>query len=224
MWCFLKSADYKVGGKNDFMEVICVTNKKIAEENSLDFYALIERIAKAGPKKIILREKYLSEGEYELVAKKCLEACRKHNVDFVANKFVKAARNLGIKSIHLSFGDFLERKRELSFFERVGVSVHSVEEAVAAQKNGACYIIAGHIFETDCKKGVSPRGIEFLEEILNFVTVTVYAIVGITPINVSKVSKTSVSGVCLMSSLMKSENPLDILESIKNSDKALQQF
>ena len=39
------------------MDVICVTNKKIAEENSLDFYALIERIARERPKKIILREK-----------------------------------------------------------------------------------------------------------------------------------------------------------------------
>ena len=68
------------------MDVICVTNKKIAEENSLDFYALIERIARERPKKIILREKYLSEEEYEIVAEKCIEACRKHDIDFVVNK------------------------------------------------------------------------------------------------------------------------------------------
>ena len=54
------------------MDVICVTNKKIAEENSLDFYALIERIARERPKKIILREKYLSEEEYEILAEKCI--------------------------------------------------------------------------------------------------------------------------------------------------------
>jgi thiamine-phosphate pyrophosphorylase len=199
------------------MDVICVTNKKIAEENSLDFYALIERIARERPKKIILREKYLSEEEYEIVAEKCIEACRKHDIDFVVNKFIKTAINLNIKSVHLSFKDFFERKNELSFFERIGVSVHSAEEAASAEKNGACYVIAGHIFKTDCKKGVLPRGIKFLEDVLNSVTIPVYAIGGITALNVSEVRKTSASGVCLMSSLMKSENPFNILESIKNS-------
>lgn len=46
-------------------------------------------------------------------------------------------------------------------FETVGVSVHSADEAVLAEKMGATYVTAGHIFATDCKKGLEPRGIEF---------------------------------------------------------------
>lgn len=48
-------------------------------------------------------------------------------------------------------------------FETVGVSVHSADEAVLAEKMGATYVTAGHIFATDCKKGLEPRGIEFLK-------------------------------------------------------------
>ena len=47
----------------------------------------------------------------------------------------------------------------------VGVSVHTVEEAIFVEKHGGSYLMAGHIFATDCKKGLMPRGIEFLKEI-----------------------------------------------------------
>jgi len=197
------------------MDIICVTNKKIAEDNFIDFYTQIERIAQATPQKIILREKDLSEGEYEFIAGRCFDICRKYNVCFAVNKFINAARNLNIKNIHLSLDDFLENKKELNFFDGVGVSVHSAEEAAEAERNGADYIVAGHIFHTDCKKGLPPRGIGFLEEVLRNVSVPVYAIGGITDKNVSEVKKTYVSGVCLMSSLMKSENPKDFLKSMR---------
>ncbi len=197
------------------MDIICVTNKKTAEKNSVDFYTRIEEIAKTAPEKIILREKYLSDSEYELVAEKCFDICHKYGVDFVVNKFINVAENLNIKNIHLSFNDFSERKKELSFFECTGVSVHSVREARDAEKNGAGYIIAGHIFPTDCKKGVPPRGTGFLQEVLENVSIPVYAIGGINSANVSEVKKTSVSGVCLMSSLMGREAPQNVMAGIR---------
>lgn len=52
---------------------------------------------------------------------------------------------------------------KLSKFKTIGTSAHSVEEAIEAQKLGATYISAGHIFATDCKKDLPPRGLEFLK-------------------------------------------------------------
>ena len=58
-------------------------------------------------------------------------------------------------------------------FETVGVSVHSADEAVLAEKMGATYVTAGHIFATDCKKGLEPRGIEFLKNAVSSVDIDV---------------------------------------------------
>ena len=48
---------------------------------------------------------------------------------------------------------------------KIGVSIHSAEEAKEAVSLGASYLTAGHIFTTDCKKGVPARGLEFLKEV-----------------------------------------------------------
>ena len=52
-----------------------------------------------------------------------------------------------------------------AYFEEIGVSCHSLEDALEAQQLGATYLTAGHIFETDCKKGLPGRGLDFLTSV-----------------------------------------------------------
>ena len=59
-------------------------------------------------------------------------------------------------------------------FNLIGVSVHSVEEAIFAEKMGAGYVTAGHIFLTDCKKGLAARGLPFLKNVCESVGIPVY--------------------------------------------------
>ncbi len=184
------------------MNTICITNRLIVGGSLNDFYAKIENIAKNKPFKIILREKDLLEQEFEKIAVKCGEICKKYNVDFAINKFFYTAQKLNVENIHLSIDDFKNNIDKLDFFKCVGVSVHSVEEALLAQKLGADYIICGHIFATDCKKGVPPRGINFLKNIFDSVNIPVFAIGGISLDNAKEIKKVGVEGVCLMSSLM----------------------
>lgn len=63
-------------------------------------------------------------------------------------------------------------------------------------------MVAGHIFETDCKKGVPPRGIPFLKSILSASNVPVYGIGGINETNEAQVMEAGAAGVCLMSQAM----------------------
>lgn len=86
---------------------------------------------------------------------------------------------------------------------RIGTSVHSVEEAVRAERLGASYLFAGHIFETDCKKGLAPRGLSFLEEVCKSVSIPVYALGGINDQTEPLVRKTGAEGACRMSDYMK---------------------
>ncbi|MBO4952772.1 MAG: thiamine phosphate synthase [Lachnospiraceae bacterium] len=94
-------------------------------------------------------------------------------------------------------------RRKYPHIKRIGTSIHSVEDAVFAESHGADYITAGHIFTTDCKKGLPGRGIDWLKSICNAVSIPVYAIGGISDANVSMLSDCNISGYCMMSASMK---------------------
>lgn len=86
--------------------------------------------------------------------------------------------------------------------QRIGTSIHSVEDAIFAESHGADYITAGHIFTTDCKKGLPGRGIDWLKSICNAVSIPVYAIGGISDANASMLSDCTIAGYCMMSASM----------------------
>lgn len=87
--------------------------------------------------------------------------------------------------------------------QRIGTSIHSVEDAIFAEKHGANYITAGHIFATDCKKGLPGRGIDWLRTICDAVSIPVYAIGGISDANVSLLTDSQIAGYCMMSESMR---------------------
>lgn len=84
-----------------------------------------------------------------------------------------------------------------------GVSVHSVEDARLAEQCGATYLTAGHVFVTDCKKGLAPRGLDFLHEVCSSVKIPVYAIGGINDKNAASCIREGAAGVCVMSGYMR---------------------
>ena len=63
-----------------------------------------------------------------------------------------------------------------------------------AQDLGADFVFAGHIFETDCKKGLAPRGLDFLKQVLDAVEIPVYGIGGIHENNYQEVLDTGQKG------------------------------
>lgn len=191
-----------------------------ARHHSCDFLKSIELIAKSEVEAIILREKDLSEDEYFLLAKKVKEICDKYNKKLIIHSFIDVAKKLGIKNIQLPFSKFISLNNLHDDFDCIGTSVHSIEDAVLAEKSGAYYIIAGHIFATDCKKGLAPRGVEFLEDVCKAVIIPVFAIGGIDDNSVSElcsVNYKNFEGVCIMSALMKSDNPQELVQKIKDS-------
>ena len=85
----------------------------------------------------------------------------------------------------------------------VGTSVHSIEQAKEAIALGVSYVTAGHIFSTQCKPGLAPRGIDFLKNICQTVQVPVFGIGGIHPDNMQQVLDAGAAGVCMMSEMMR---------------------
>lgn len=202
-------------------DVICVTSRKCCEKPE-DFFAQLEKIARSDVKMIILREKDLSEAEYFSLAERANEICKIYGKTLVIHKYTEVAEKLGIRHIHLPFSQFCNAGNFHERFDVTGTSVHSTEEAIFAQRHGADYITAGHIFSTDCKKGLAPRGIEFLKAVCDSTTIPVYVIGGIDENSVAEIEMSgqkSFSGVCVMSGLMKSENPSELVKKIMKNSK-----
>ena len=179
--------------------IIFVTNRKLCRG---DFLERIDSLAKKKPHAIMLREKDLEADEYEALAGKVKVICEKNGVRLIVNCNVVAASKLGIPCIHLSMTDLRLHADGLNDFTSVGASVHTAGEAKEAQELGADYLIAGHIFPTDCKKGVPGKGLSYLETVCDSVTVPVFAIGGIRKDRIESVISTGAKGICIMSKAM----------------------
>lgn len=190
-------------------DLICITNRKLCSNNFLD---QIEMIASAHPKAIVLREKDLSEKEYEQLARQVMQICQKHGTQCILHSFSNVAITLGAVAVHMPL-PLLQKMtpQEKSHFQIIGASCHSLEEAKEAQDLGCTYITAGHIFLTDCKKGLPGRGLPFLEEICKAVRIPVYAIGGISSQNIESVRKTGAAGACIMSGFMRCKTVEEIM-------------
>lgn len=179
--------------------VLAITNRKLCKE---DFLKQIEKIARSNVDGIILREKDLTEKEYYQLASQVIDICEHYKKRYILHTYIDVALEMKIANIHLPLTIAIEQCDKISRFEKVGISTHSIEDAIIAQRLGATYITAGHIFATDCKKGVPARGLAYLEEVCNVVSIPVYGIGGITIENAKEVINHGAQGICMMSSFM----------------------
>jgi thiamine-phosphate pyrophosphorylase len=180
--------------------MIAVTNRHLCKGSLIQQIERIARIDK--PDGIILREKDLSEEEYRELAKEVLHLCEIHQMDCILHTYSQVAMELGCRRIHLPLGVLQKEWKQLHHFHEIGVSIHSMEEAKVAVALGASYLTAGHIYATECKKGVPPRGLDFLEEVCSEIAIPVYGIGGIQKENLSEIRKVGASGACIMSGFM----------------------
>ena len=195
-----------------------ISNRKLCENENLE--KQIEKIFSAYQRKIILenfeiialtlREKDLYKNEYLKLVEKIYPICQKYRIDLILhqNYDLRLDNKYNIKGLHLSYNTFKSlnkniREELIKKYKKIGVSIHSIDEAKEAENLGATYIVAGHIFKTDCKKDLEPRGLEFIQELSSALIIPIYAIGGINQENSHLVINSGAFGVCMMSSLMK---------------------
>ncbi len=175
-------------------------------------------MCEAGVSRIILREKDLTESEYEALAERVLEAAGEYGTLVTLHTFESAAKKLDCRSIHMPLPKLMSMK-DREFFNELGASVHSIHDSKIAEKEGCTYMTAGHIFDTDCKKGLPGRGLDFLNEVCCCTDIPVYAIGGISSGNIADVIKNGARGVCIMSGLMECDDPKQYIKNLKSKIK-----
>ena len=201
MYTYKKDSHTPVCPPDEAGRILAVTNRSLCIR---PFPEQLKRVCSISPKAIILREKDLSEADYLTLAENCLTICRSYNVPLILHTHVRAARTLGCSAIHLPLPVLEGSQDKLDGFTDIGVSIHSVEDARRAEALGATYLTAGHIYSTDCKKGLPPRGLDFLQEVCRSVSIPVYAIGGIQigTGQIRQVMECGAAGGCIMSGMM----------------------
>lgn len=178
--------------------LVVITNRKLVARGNI--FDAVQRAASAGADAVILREKDLSDQALLQMAKdlkKITDECR---IPLIINGNVKVAREAGAYGYHTGYKGYFAGSLDLPL--KLGISVHSLDEAVSAEKIGADYIIAGHVFETGCKPGLKGKGPEFIQDICAAVTIPVIAVGGININNAYTVMQSGVGGVAVMSLAM----------------------
>ena len=173
-----------------------MTNRKLSE----NFYERIEELSKSNLDYLILREKDLSDEELLNMAIKIKDILKKSSIKLYINTNIKVAEKVEAHGVQLSYKDF---KSGVRYNGIMGVSVHNLDEALEAFSLGANYLIYGHVYETECKKGLKPRGLEELKDICNKVNIPVYGIGGINKENYMDVINVGAKGIAVMSCLFK---------------------
>lgn len=186
----------------EFDRLIAVTNRHLCQR---PFLEQLERVCRYQPKAVILREKDLTEDAYLSLAKTALAICREHGVPCVLHTFSDAARVLEHPYLHLPLASLQKEGGKPEGIEILGTSIHSVEEAVDAERLDADYLTAGHIYATDCKAGLPPRGLDFLAEVCQAVSIPVYGIGGVCigSGQLDEMLDCGASGACVMSGIMR---------------------
>ena len=194
--------------------ILAITNRTLAPNS---YWEQLEKIAASDVSTLILREKTLNEEDYMTYARQALQICNAHGKTCILHHFGKTAIQLHVPRFQCSLSYLRIHSSIRYFMTTLGVSVHTAGEAKEAEELGATYIMASHIFETNCKPDSPPIGISELKNICNAVSIPVYALGGITEKNIAALSALPISGIALMSSLMTCSDIPAYLKQLDNN-------
>ena len=196
------------------MSYIClITNRNLVSSDE-EYFRVIEEAINAGIDHIILREKELP---YKIVlgyAIKIKGMIGSRKTKLFINSMYKMKNEIEGIGIHMPYNMFIELKNDIN--GEIGISVHSVEEAINAYKLGASYILCSNIYETNCKKGLKGKGLLFIKEIKSKVPIKVIALGGINILNYKEVLNSGADGIGIMSDIMKNDDVYNLVVKYKS--------
>ena len=180
-------------------------------------YEQVEKALKGGVTLVQLREKELSEADFEQEAKELLELCHKYNVNLIINDNVELAAKVGADGVHIGQSDMgVEKARAILGKEKIiGVTAKTVEQAKAAEAAGADYLGSGAVFGTSTKKDAKPMDHALLQEICESVKIPVVAIGGIDGGNILLLKGRKMAGVAVVSGLFACEDIKKAAEDLR---------
>ncbi len=165
-----------------------------------DHVKIAREACEGGAKVVQYRDKTSTKQEVLKIADEIRKITKEYNSLFIVNDFIDIARMSGADGIHLGQVDVpILRAREITpdnFI--IGISTHSLEQAIDAEKAGADYIGIGPVFSTPTKEKYNPIGLSCVREVLRSVGIPVVAIGGIDIETIKELVEIGVQNVAMV--------------------------
>ncbi len=188
------------------MLLYAVTDRMWSKEKGLK--GQIKEALEGGITFLQLREKELSYEEFLKEALEIKDMVKEYNIPFVINDNVDVAIKCDADGVHVGQSDMkaTDVRSKIGKDKILGVSAHTLEEAIEAEKMGADYLGVGAVFSTSTKLDADDVSFETLKEICDSVNIPVVAIGGISKDNILKLKGSHVDGVAVVSAIFASKN------------------
>lgn len=177
--------------------------------------SVVGRAVRAGVRAVQLRERDLTARQLLALAMDFRQEIPK--VELFINDRVDLALALPSHGVHLRESSLptsvvrsMLRPRQL-----LGRSVHSIDGAVVAERQGADFVVLGPIYDTPSKRKYGPPlGLRVLEEAARQIRVPIFAIGGITAARAREVRQAGGFGIAVMSSILSASNVEQATEAL----------
>lgn len=182
------------------------------EQIKEDMPSSVKMAIDGGVKAIQLRGKNLSAKELLKIGERLRHLTHIESVKLFINDRIDVAMAIQADGVHLGQNSMPVKLARETSGDRfiIGVSTHSLKEAMDAEVGGADFITVGPIFETESKlRYGSPVGLTTLADVCRKVKIPVFAIGGISIERVNSVMKEGAHGVAVISAILKAESVYD---------------
>lgn len=188
-----------------------------------EFLYRVEEALKGGITLLQLREKNKSTKEYIQLAEKVHALAGRYNVPLIIDDRVDVALAINAEGVHVGAEDMpVKTARKLMGNNKiVGATAKTVPWAKDAYEQGADYLGVGAIYPTTTKVKTVLTSTDTLRDICNAVPIPVNAIGGLNPDNIDILSGIPIAGICVVSAIMKADDPKVAAEKLRLKAKAL---
>ena len=188
-----------------------------------EFLFRVEQALKGGVTLLQLREKDKSTREYIELAEKVHEITKRYQVPLIIDDRVDVALAMDAEGVHVGASDMpVATARKLMGEDKiVGATAKTVPWAKEAYEQGADYLGVGAIYPTTTKVKTVLTSVDTLRDICHAVPIPVGAIGGLNKENIDILTGVPVAGVCVVSAIMKAEDPKTAAEELKARAKEL---
>ena len=188
-----------------------------------EFLHRVEQALMGGATLLQLREKEKSTREYIELAEKLHAITKRYNVPLIIDDRVDVALAIDAEGVHVGASDMpvATARRLMGADKIVGATAKTVPWAMEAYEQGADYLGVGAIFPTTTKVITVLTATETLRDICNTVPIPVNAIGGLNKDNIDVLKGIPVAGICVVSAIMKADDPKLAAQELKARAKAL---
>ncbi len=169
----------------------------------------VERALAGGASTVQYRAKNISADERLTEAVQLRDLCHSAGAKLIINDFVELAKEVDADGVHLGQDDMnISQARQLLGRDKIiGISTHSVDQALKAESQGADYIALGSIFPTTSKDTPQVVGLDALRKVRRAIRVPLVAIGGIDINGADQVIDAGADAIAVISSVMQDSSP-----------------